>query len=118
MKRILVVEDEEDVRTLVELVLRGVAYQVDSVRTAAAAREYIRTHAYDLVLTDFKLGSEGNGVTVADAAAEIGAKVVIVTGYAPSIPMEDRARHEILAKPVRPAELIKAVERQIGLSHT
>jgi DNA-binding NtrC family response regulator len=114
MKRILLVEDEDDVRVLIEVVLRSAGYNVESVRTAAAAREYIRSRSYDLLLTDWRLGSLGSGTTVADAAAAKGAKTIIISGYAPTIPESDRARHVVLAKPVRPVQLVEAVAREIG----
>ena len=116
MKRILLVEDEEDVRALLRLVLRDAGYEVDTARSSIGAREFIRLRTYDLVLTDWRLGggSGVNGVAIADSAVEKGIKAIIVTGFAPNIPEQDRARHHVLTKPVRPADLVRAVERQIG----
>ena len=114
MKRILVVEDQEDTRVLMELFLKTAGYAVDCARTMTGAREYIRARAYDLVLTDWRLGTRGNGVRVADAAVEKGSRAIIISGFARSIPENDRARHEVLLKPVRAGDLIAAIERQLG----
>lgn len=38
-------------------------------------------------------------------------KAIIVTGYAFTLPFEARRRYEVLLKPMRPAELVEAVER-------
>jgi DNA-binding NtrC family response regulator len=115
MKRILLVDDEEDVRTLLLLVLKGAQYEVDTARSVTGAREFIRQRTYDLVITDWKLGGSGaDGVAVADAAAAKGIKAVIVTGYAASIPAEVSARFEVLAKPFRNTELVAAAVRHIG----
>lgn len=114
MKRLLVVEDEDAIREIFEMVLRSEGYEVHGKRTAAAALECLRVRRYDLVLTDFKLGREGNGVAVADAAVASGSKAIIVTGFSSEIPNEDRARHQVLDKPVRLRKVVEVVERQIG----
>src|SRR5487761_1456591 len=114
MQGILLVEDEEDIRTLLETALRSAGYHVDSVRTETAAQIFVKSQPYDLVLTDWKLGGEGNGIRVADAAVHRGAKTLVVTGFPLTIPEADRARHEVLAKPFRLAVLMEAVERLIG----
>ena len=80
MKRLLVVEDEDAIREVFEMALRAAGYEVHGKRTAAAALECTKLRRFDLVLTDFKLGREGNGVAVADAAAARGAKAIIVNG--------------------------------------
>ena len=115
MKRILLVEDEEDIRTLLALMLQSAGYEVDTARSITGAQEFIRWRTYDLVMTDWRLDSSGvTGSAVADAAVAKGAKAIIVSGFAAAIPEQERERHQIVAKPIRAAELIDAVERQIG----
>jgi hypothetical protein len=48
---------------------------------------------------------------VADAATERGMRAIIITGYAFTLPIEDRDRYEVMLKPLRPGELISAIER-------
>lgn len=92
MKRVLLVEDDEDVRTLLEFVLRDAGHELDSARSVTGALEYIRMRpTYDLVLTDLRLGKEGNGGTIANAAADAGTRTIIATGYPPDVAEEDRA---------------------------
>ena len=50
-------------------------------------------------------------MTVAEQAAENGAKTLIITGYAFELPREVLGRYEFLLKPVRPSELLQAVAR-------
>jgi two-component system response regulator GlrR len=114
MKRILLVEDEDDLRAMFEFVLRDAGYEVEAVRTASAACEYLRSRAYDLLLTDWNLGSLGSGVTVADDAVKKGTKAIIVSGNSLAIAEKDRARHTVMAKPVRPTQLVDVIEREIG----
>lgn len=96
-----------------EHVLLSAGYGVDSVSNAASARKWLGLHAYDLVLADGKLG-DGNGFEIADLGARQGAKVLIITGYAMAFRKADLERYPYLMKPVRPAELVKAIEDLIG----
>jgi DNA-binding response OmpR family regulator len=112
-KRILLVEDDADVRVLMEHVLIGDGYQVDPVSTVGAARTLLGRTRYDLVLADAVL-PDGSGIEVAGEAEARGLPVIVVTAYAFRLPKRDMARYELLLKPLRPAELLAAVERTVG----
>jgi CheY-like chemotaxis protein len=53
--RILVVEDNDDFRLLLELTLREQGYTVDSVGCAEDALSFLDASVYDLVLCDYSL---------------------------------------------------------------
>jgi CheY-like chemotaxis protein len=112
-KRILVVEDEEIIRTLLAHVLKSAGYAVDTVDTVAAAMAQMDTHPYNLVLADERL-PDGRGLTIADQATARGMDAVIVTGYAMGLSREELARHDHVLKPVTPIELVRTVARHIG----
>ena len=42
-----------------------------------------------------------------------GLKTLIITRYAFTLPVAAQERHEVLMKPVRPAELIETIERTL-----
>jgi DNA-binding response OmpR family regulator len=90
--RILFVEDDREVRTMVEHTLIAEGYAVDVASTVSDGCALIEDHAYHLVLTDVLL-PDGSGAKVADCAAERGFRVLIVTGYAFRIPAADLERH-------------------------
>ena len=113
MSRILLVEDDRDVRMLLEHVLLDAGYVVDCVSSVAAACLCLAESKYDLVLTDGKLG-DGSGITIADDAADRGMKALVVTGYMLQLSKDELDRHEFLMKPVRSGELLAAIERTIG----
>jgi CheY-like chemotaxis protein len=96
--RILLLEDDEDVAELLVLVLRA-------------------ERGYELVVADWRL-PDGDGIEIADRAADLGAKTAILSGYALQMTPEKSARHEIWMKPIRPTELIAAVERCVGKPRT
>ena len=108
--RILLVEDEFDVRLLLEHVLLGAGYRVDTADGVEVACALLDTQSYDLVLTDGRL-ADGTGMMVAQKADETGTKSLIITGYAFGLPKEQLERYEFLLKPVRPGELLTAVGR-------
>jgi DNA-binding NtrC family response regulator len=112
-KRILVIEDEEDVRFVLDLALRSAGYEVDSVTSIADARSRIAARSYDLLVADNRLG-DGSGMALADEVVERGVKAVIVSGYMFQTSASEVTGHDFLMKPVRPAELIEAVGRYIG----
>ena len=58
----------------------------------------------------------GAGPTVGgeEAAADLGAKTFVMSGYLFQMPGGRAERHDTLMKPIRPRELVAAVERSIG----
>jgi DNA-binding response OmpR family regulator len=111
-RRILLVEDD-DVGVLLLHVLSGEGYPVDLATTNAEAWALLDAHEYALVIADWKL-PDGNGMVIADAAAQLGAKTVLMSGYLFQMPGGRADDHETLMKPVRPSELVDVVQRSIG----
>ena len=114
MSRILLVEDDKDVRLLVEHVLFRERYDVDPVATLQAGRILLQRNPYDLVLTDAAL-PDGTGIDLAVQAERRGIPVIIMTAYAFRFG-DDLLRFEVLLKPVRPAELLQVIGRSLGLT--
>jgi two-component system response regulator HydG len=112
MPRILLVEDDADVRFVIEHVLIDAGYQVDTTGTASGGQELLRRHSYDLVVADGRL-PDGSGMDIADTAMERGTKTLVMTGYAFTLPSATHDRYEFLLKPIRPMEIIRAVERAL-----
>jgi CheY-like chemotaxis protein len=112
-KRILVVEDEESVRVLLHHVLLSAGFDVDSVSTMAGALARLDAHAYHLVLTDDRL-PDGRGVEIAAIAKKKGMDAVVLTGYMLQSASADLDAHEHLMKPIRPDELVQAVDRHMA----
>jgi two-component system response regulator PilR (NtrC family) len=110
MTRILLVEDDPDLRLLLQHVLLGAGYDVDTAATVAAAKACLEGARYDLVLADGRL-EDGTGMMVGETATEAGSKVLIITGYAFDLPREQLGRYDYLLKPVRPSELLDEVAR-------
>lgn len=81
--RILVVDDERDIRRALEFVLTHEGYTVETVSNGNDAVEKLQSKDFDLVITDLKM--EGmSGFTVLEKTREINdaIPVVIITAYA------------------------------------
>ena len=111
-KRILLVEDEEEIAEILALVLRSEGYVVDTSGTLAQARQHLRSLRYALVNSDLRL-PDGDGLEIVDRAAELGARTSILSGYVLQLSPEAADRHEVLMKPMRPSEFAAAVHRLI-----
>src|SRR5690348_11583359 len=112
MARILLVEDETDVRLVIEHVLIDAGHEIDTTGTMSGGLELLRCRTYDLVIADARL-PDGTGIDVADRASERGIKSLVMTGYAFSLAATASAGHEVLLKPLRPREITEAVERAL-----
>ena len=111
-KRILLIEDEPTIREILTLVLRGEGYEIDSVATAAAASTCLNLVPYALVVADWVL-PDGDGVDVADTAAQLGAKTIVITGSLSELPPRVAERHELLSKRLGYPEILAAIRRAI-----
>jgi DNA-binding response OmpR family regulator len=111
--RILLVEDDPDVRPLMQHVLFGEGHAVDAVATLAAARALLEVNRYDLLLADAEL-PDGKGTALAREARERGLNALIVTGYALRLSEAELDGHAFLMKPVRPQELLRAVALRLA----
>jgi len=117
MVRILLVEDDVDVRLMMEHALVDGGYEIDVSGTVSGGGELLESHRYDLVVADARL-PDGNGIELADRAREKGVPALIITGYAFNLPRDDLDRFEFLLKPVRPSELLQAVDRVLQTEST
>src|SRR5215472_8269322 len=79
--RILFVEDDEEVRSLIEEFLTGAGYELDTAATVAQGCSLLDTRKYDLALVNGGL-PDGTGLDVAQKAHQLGVKSLMVTGYA------------------------------------
>ncbi len=113
MARILLVEDDPDLRPLLEHILLSGNYQVTAADSAAAALSLLAAQPFDLALCDVDL-PDASGLTVADQAMLAGIRTLVITGHGLGLEPGSLAAYEYLLKPVRVGELIAAIERRLG----
>ncbi|MFG1376807.1 chemotaxis protein CheB [Xanthobacter autotrophicus] len=118
---ILVIEDDPDVRSLLELLLIGEGHGVTAARDGDLALGLVERTAVrpDLILADYNLP---NGMTGLEAAARLRARlrsripVVIVTGDISTGALRDIAAHDCLQlnKPVKAEELTRIIRELLS----
>jgi two-component system, NtrC family, response regulator PilR len=81
-RQVLVVDDEPDIRELLELTLTKMGLGVISVGSMGEARERLRSARFDLCLTDMRL-PDGEGLDLVRHIAGLGADlpVAVITAY-------------------------------------
>jgi len=80
--QVLVVDDEPDIRELLEITLVRMGLGVQSVGSLAEAKERLKSERYDLCLTDMRLG-DGEGLDLVRHIAALGndTPVAVITAY-------------------------------------
>lgn len=80
--RILVVDDEADLRELLEITLLKMGLDVDSAATLRQARGLVEEHDYALILTDMRL-PDGLGLELVRevSASHKGTPIAVITAY-------------------------------------
>ena len=117
--KVLVVEDEPDVRRLVSTQLASLGYEAATASTGPEALQVLSTDPdFDVLFTDVVMPGGMNGVELARRACEInpGLCVLFTSGYSqealPALPTgSDRL---LLRKPYRRRALQEAMEATIA----
>jgi two-component system, NtrC family, response regulator PilR len=80
--RVLVVDDEADLRELLELTLVGMGLDVDCAAHVTQAKQFLQAHTYSLCLTDMRL-PDGNGLELVEhlSASFPNLPVAVLTAY-------------------------------------
>jgi len=111
--RILVVEDNEDVRELAESMLGSAGYAVLSAPSGEDALSLLEAEQdIDLVFTDVLMPGGINGLQLADQvrARRPGTPILVTTGYMDELPAASHAQSlDILTKPYRQEDLLSRV---------
>lgn len=115
--RILVVDDEQNVLMTLQAVLQEDGYLVDTAADGVHAVEAIRTHHYDLVLTDLKMpGVDGLELLAEVQKSSPTTVTIMMTGYgsvSTAINAVQLGAYEYLLKPLEVVDLKHAVRRSL-----
>ena len=115
MKSILVVDDDADIRALLERFLTKKNYLCETVSSGADAISYLKEKSVDLVICDFKL-PDSNGLEILQKIKVLNAQteVVIITGFSDvriAVDALKKGAADYVTKPLYPDELLSTVAK-------
>ncbi|MCX7682521.1 MAG: response regulator transcription factor [Anaerolineae bacterium] len=113
--RILVIDDEEHIRTSLKELLTRDGYEVFVAESGEVALKLIDAYAFDLALIDLKLGGIG-GIEVLTALRQKSPQTIaiVLTAHASletAVAALRQGAHDYLFKPCKPSELRESIRR-------
>lgn len=116
--RVLVVEDQDDVRLMLVTVLQMEGYRVEEASNAVEGLNALKTRRYDLVLTDYAMPG-GTGTWMLQEAAKAGrlesVPAIVVTAH-PELIRPDATRFTVVSKPIDLDRFLDQVRRILEMS--
>jgi two-component system, cell cycle response regulator CpdR len=118
MAKIILAEDDEDMRRFLCKALEKAGHHVTSFAEGASAFEEIKQTTFDLLLTDIVM-PEMDGIELARRAAELdpALKIMFITGFAAvALHPDSKAPKEakVLSKPFHLRDLVAEVDRMMA----
>jgi CheY-like chemotaxis protein len=121
MKKILIVDDQEEIRRLVDITLRVENYQILQAESGEEAIEIVKAEKPDLIIMDIMMpggidGLEATRILKNDPETKE-CLIIMLTAKGQSYEREEglaAGADDYFAKPFSPLVLIKKVEELIG----
>lgn len=117
MGKVLVVDDQRNMRTTLAMMLRGTGNEVDEAADGNQGRELGSTGAYDVVLTDLRMGgADGIDVLRTIKQAQPMTEVIVMTAYGTIESAVEAMRlgaFDYIQKPFTEEELLVKVSKAI-----
>ncbi len=119
MRSILLVDDDEIVRSSLSVLFQAVGFEVTAAASAPEALKLIVSRTFDVLLSDLHMPAPGDGLTVVGAMRQ--ANPDAVTLILTSFPEMDiaaqsiiRQADEILIKPMNLRKMVDVIERRLS----
>jgi DNA-binding NtrC family response regulator len=118
-ERVLIVEDDPDMREMLGEILGDAGYETVSHSDARAALKLIKDERemLDLVITDVRMpGVKGDEILFAVRASRAEAPVIVITAFGSvehAVEMVKAGAHQYITKPFQAGELLTAVEQAL-----
>lgn len=115
---ILIVDDEPDIRQLMQEILQDEGYQVASCQSGAEAMDYVKSHSPDLVFLDIWM-PDIDGISVLQKWSQdkrLPFQVVMISGHGTIETAVEATRlgaYDFIEKPVGLAKLLLTAERAL-----
>jgi two-component system response regulator HydG len=121
MAKVLVVDDQRNMRTTLALMLSDAGYEVAEAYDGEHACDMVGADAFDLVLTDLKMGST-DGIDVLRHSKEVAplTEVIVMTAYGTietAVEAMKLGAHDYIQKPFSEQELLIKVQKAMEKRH-
>ena len=117
-KRILIIDDDLDMCTLLSKFLIKKGYDADAAHSASKGIAKVAEGFYDIVLCDFRLGDrDGKDVLVKIKELRPETIVIIITGYSDiktAVDVIKLGAFDYITKPLVPDEVINVIEKALA----
>ena len=118
MHRILLAEDDEDMRKFLVKALENAGYEVVSFGNGVEAYDRLKEEPFTLLLTDIVM-QEMDGIELARLAADLDPdlKIMVITGFAAvALNPDSQAPKDakVLSKPFHLRDLVGEIERMLA----
>jgi two-component system, OmpR family, response regulator len=114
--KVLIVENDDDVRNLLGNVFDLEGYAFTQVKTAAEMHQALDEDDYDIAVIDITLPGSEDGFDLAQIARDQGCGVILITGdHRHRERLQDGAQHH-LVKPFRMLQLLEMADKVLAES--
>jgi len=115
-KRILIVEDDADLRTMFQIALSLAGFDAAEARNGYEALQRVDDDPPDLIVLDIGLPDVDGSVVLQDLVEQgLARRIPVVVVTARTEPIEQVNVHCVLRKPVDPYELVRTVKACLSL---
>ncbi|MGD0837737.1 MAG: sigma-54 dependent transcriptional regulator [Polyangia bacterium] len=120
MRRVLIVDDEQNLRHMLQTLLKREGYEPVGVGSVDGALKELEERPYDIIITDLRMpGQSGMNLVDQVTSRSLGTTVVVMTAYGSrdiAIEAMKRGAYDYISKPFEVDELVlllrKAEERE------
>jgi DNA-binding NtrC family response regulator len=117
MATILIVDDEQNTRDALDMILRREEHEVIAVDSGETALDHLNTHEVDLVLSDVKMpGIDGLTLLCRVKAHDAGIVVVMMSGYGDTTAAVEAMKEgafDYLVKPCKKDDVLRTVAKAL-----
>jgi DNA-binding response OmpR family regulator len=113
-RHVLLVDDEVAVLLTMKAILEISGFDVDTAASARDGKLKLRSHTYDMIITDMRMENDAAGAEVIRAArnAENHPAVALLTAYpVDEADWQQMGAHKLLLKPVHTRLLLEQIEQ-------
>ncbi len=115
-KKIMIIDDDPDIRSYLKDVLEDAGYHTDSARDGVEGLEKVQVSPPDLIALDMDMPQRGGTMFYVKLRKEpvlADIPVVVITGVGPRVPVLTK-QVPILSKPIDPQKLLEVIKSFIG----